>query len=145
MLPPAILNTALLGTAKQTATPDLPPALAAYLPQLQGDSPEAAHYRLAALGFAYAYGGGSPVQTGGAWQAVPVAPADPQERHPLPALTAIILRWLEGGQRHLAAWACEALAARGFSLPPDAVPCTAIGDYVKASSTVLARLAAKAA
>ena len=44
MLPPAILNTALLGTAKQTATPDLPPALAAYLPQLQGDSPEAAHY-----------------------------------------------------------------------------------------------------
>lgn len=30
-------------------------------------------------------------------------------------------------------------------LPPDAVPCTAIGDYVKASSTVLARLAAKAA
>ena len=122
MLPSAILNTALLGTAKHTATPDLPPALAAYLPQLQGDSPEAAHYRLAALGFAYAYGGGSPVQTGGAWQAVPVAPVDPQERHPLPALTAILLRWLEGGQRHLAAWACETLAARGFSLPPDAVP-----------------------
>ena len=57
---------------------------------------------------------------GGAWQTVPVAPVDPQERHPLPALTAILLRWLEGGQRHLAAWACGALAARGFSLPPDA-------------------------
>ena len=109
----SLLNTALLGTAKQPFQPahDTPAVLQQYWQQLAHATPEDRFYQFSALSHAYYYGGQALAHSHSPdWQALPTPP-DNSHEHIVPAtLTPLHKTWIQQHNDPLLRYAFQQLA-----------------------------------
>ena len=120
----SLLNTALLGTAKQPFQPahDTPAVLQQYWQQLAHATPEDRFYQFSALSHAYYYGGQTLAHSHSPdWQALPTPP-DNSHEHIVPAtLTPLLKTWIQQHNDPLLRYAFQQLAQHRYTLPTDSL------------------------
>ncbi|MDO4878884.1 MAG: DUF5691 domain-containing protein [Neisseria sp.] len=118
MLPQNLLNTALIGTARQQPDPaDLPAALQALLPQ-SDDGGENRFYRQALLAAAYHYGGQRLAPDDGTWQPAPAFEGASSDTPAPDAAMKILRQWLNTPRNAtLLSYAFKQLSAQGLTIP----------------------------
>lgn len=119
MLPQNLLNTALIGTARQKPDPaDLPAALQALLPQSDDGDGESRFYRQALLAAAYHYGGQRLASDDGTWQPPEALDGVPSEVEVPEEAMKILRQWLNiSGSAGLLSYAFGQLSAKGLTIP----------------------------